>query len=268
MNDVATVVALITTLAGIAGCSGQARCSIDQDCFAGEICAERVCSVGTRIGGDADIADDAANTTPPDEGLIARPDAGRGLDANNQTPDAATSSDSSTADAAVDDAGHPDAGGVDAALGQCTVDPFTFTCSDDSFEDNDTWINGERLLPQTLGCNPDFVAHDSSYIATMCPLDGSDWYYVNFFPCADSSYVIEWQVQLESDCDPSVIAFEPLSYKCDEPFVDCTTVDGKPTIRMIVSTNNFQNLQSTYVQVTNRGADVVFDYRIRVSVRR
>ena len=266
MRPLHTAILVASLVTSTAACSSDARCSIDQDCFAGESCVDAICTVVADTG---DTGTSASDTAQPGD-VASTADTHTASDMATTTPDATQVERDlgGAADVApVEDAGAE----VDMSPGgTCTIDPFDFTCSDDAFEPNNTWIDGDRLVVDTLGCNPDFVPHDSSYLATMCPLDGSDWYYVNFYPCSDgSSYVLQWQVQLESDCDADVIAFEPLSYKCDESFVDCTTIDGKPTIRMIVDNTKFQNLQSTYVQVHNKDQDdVTFDYRISVSVRR
>lgn len=236
----------------LAACSsGAAPCLADRDCFAGELCREGVCAPGNRTTPDAGEAD--ATAGPPTD-----------------QPDQSTDSP------ATRDAGHADLGGdavqMDTSTpsggAACVVDPFTFTCSDDDFEPNDQWLDGHRLASEVVGCNQDFAPLEIAYVARMCPRDGSDYYSVNFSPCETAGYVIEWQVQPESDCDPALIGLESFSWDCEEPFVECVTIDGKPTVRMIVEPGNFQNLQSMYVQVHSRGArDVTFDYRISLRVR-
>jgi hypothetical protein len=230
------------TLLGLHGCSGSDACTVDADCFRGEVCsAEGTCIVE----GDADAA-----TDPGDDSGGSGEDAGGDEDGG----------------AGGDDAGGDDP--TDMNDGACVVDPFTYECTDDPGEEDDVWNDGTRLTQDVLGCNPDFVAFDETFPGIMCPNDGSDWFFVNFHSCQGMDYVLEYQVEVLDQCaDPDAILVEPLSFECSEDFVECTVEEGKPTIRMIVD-DTLRNLQSAYVQIHTDGRnDLTFDYRIRVTVR-
>ena len=260
---------LVPILFCVSSCSspGEHECRTDRDCFAGESCVSGVCgtpdgSNGTDAGDDSggrSASNNASNNGASNNGAP-----------NNGSPNNGSSNNGSAPDVGAADDGGADQGGPgDMGLGACEVDPFTFMCTDDAHEDNDEWLTAEQLGGgAVLGCNTDFVAFDESYTGTMCPLDGSDWYYVNFTSCDDGDYVLEFQLDVLDPCPDGSVTFEPLSYKCDEPNVQCLDVDGKPTIRMIVN-QTFNNLQSYYFEVGNADRnDVTFDYTVRVVVRR
>ena len=92
---------------------------------------------------------------------------------------------------------------------------------------------------------------------------------MQFFPCSDVSYVLEWEFAPRDVCAQELAQFESFSWECDEEFVECETeADGTQFVRILVSTLNMQNLQPSYVQVHNGGAnDIQFTYDLTVRVR-
>ena len=263
---------LATILLCLTSCSSPKDvCSTNADCFAGEVClSSGVCGVPGAGGADAGDGDEDATRRrdggPTNNGTTNNGTTNNGTTNNGTTNNGVPDMGDSSMDAA--DTSGSDQGSATDMANACAVDPFTFVCTDDAMEENDDWISGEQLGGMTLGCNTQFVAVDETYTAVMCPLDGSDWYYVNFVNCREFDYVLEFQLEVLDDCDPEEVLFEPLSFKCDEPNVQCVEVDGKPTIRMIVD-GTFQNLQSYYFQVSiGDRNDRTFDYKVRLVVRK
>lgn len=247
---------LLFTLAalGLYGCPSDDACATDADCFAGEVCAQGHCA-----------PDDGGNGGPGEDGG-ADEDGGDGSDDGGRDDDGGSGGDG---DSDTDsNTGSDTDSGTDMQPGTCEVDPFTYQCSDDGYEEDDEWIDGTKLVGETVGCSPDFQPVDETFVATMCPLDGSDWFYVDFRSCDGMDYVLEFQLEVDEECaGVGDIQFEPLSFECSEDFVQCTEVDGVPTIRMIVS-DTLANLQSSYVRVhISDRDDLTFDYRLRVVVR-
>lgn len=258
-------IAVALLVSSSCSCSGEDHCVRDDDCFAGEVCSgDGFClseADPVQPGGDAGL-----DSSTDNNGDASEPDDVTTVNSSNSD---AEGNNVSNRDVGGDSDERTDSGGDDTGADpeSCVVDPFTYQCTDDDFEEDDTWIDGTKLFDGVLGCNPDFVGIDEEYVATMCPLDGSDWFYVDFTRCTGQDWVLEFQLDVTSDCDADLVKFEPLSYECDEPFVDCLEVDGKPTIRMIVD-QSFNNLQVSYFQVHTDGRnDVTFDYRVRVSAR-
>ena len=263
-----------------AGCS-EARCSVDADCFDNERCLADRCTVQpawTRDQG-AFVPDAATRgdvSTPP-----ARRDIGVPVDMDMEvmtpdadSPDAVPADTSGPADMTIvqEDVGLPDAQPQPDAtpIGpDCRVDPFTFICADDGGEPNNIYVDSYDLTPAVMGCAwSDFQPFQATFDATMCPLDGEDWFEVRYGTCDNQAFVIEWQVELLSDCDLSVVDVTLHGTDCSDPNVDCSIVDGRPTVRQIILPPAVPLITSSRLFVSNKGSDdVAFDYRIHVEIR-
>lgn len=261
--DLLSLVMLLVGTSLAAGCTSP-RCKTDSDCFAPEVCIERRCEPPaiTIAPGEQDVAPAALDMDvhAVDSSSPAIPDMHVERD---------VAQTDMTADAGVEDQGREDKP-RDMGSGSCQVDPFTFICQDDEFEPNNVSIASERLSTSTSGCRWfDFEPFDRTIEATMCPIDGADWYSIDFGDCDDSSFIIEVQVELLSDCDPNIIGLNSATFDCADDLVNCTIEDGKPTLRAIIEPPDSAGfIRSAYFEVHHKmQQDVTFDYRLSVKVR-
>jgi len=261
MSRQISILALLLVAGAVAGCSGHSdRCTSDQDCFSDEFCsASGFCRAEADAGTQADTGHGGDSGSVSDTGGGGSGDTGGGgNDVGNGGGDAG--SDTGTGDASNDTGG--DAGPTAA----CVVDPFDHTCNDDDYEPNNEWIDGEYVFQgMSVGCNPDFQPVQTTIDATQCARDQEDWYYFNYVPCDSTTFVIELQLDVQTECDPSMYDFAPYSMKCEDDNVECTVENGKPTIRALINPGN--QVQSFYWSVDNTMRnDVMFDYSMTVDV--
>ena len=230
----------------LGGCSSDPTCTTDSDCFSGEICTSGSCSQGVRVdtpgNHDAGMSDvtavDDANTNNTSE-----PDA-----------DVDTSSDVT-----------PDTEPV--TYGACEVDRLNSTCTDDEYEPNNQWIDGERLSGMQSGCptTTTFVPLDLSVDATMCVRDDEDWYYIDFFPCENNDVDIVWTLTFPQTCSAQLFDFDSLSFDCGTE-ATCTKTDGGATITISVPKTGLRQSQLSYVALKKLSQNFQTDYSLRVQV--
>lgn len=228
-----------------ASCSSDPNCSSDSDCFQSEICASGQCTQGVRT------------------------DAGVTLDMDT-TPDTSTLPDVSQADVSQADDGvntpdmPPD---VDVPLQACEVDRLTSTCTDDTYEPNNSWIDGERLSAMYAGCptTTTFVPLDLQIDAAKCARDSEDWYYIDFYPCVDNDLEIVWSLTLDDQCSPDLFDFDSLSFDCG-PEASCTKTAGSGEIRITVPKTGQRQSQLSYIAVKKLADNFQANYSLRVQV--
>ncbi|MEZ4460542.1 MAG: hypothetical protein R3E66_12615 [bacterium] len=234
---------MILAALSVVSCSSDPNCSSDSDCFQSEICASGQCTQGVRS--DAGVT--------PDMGT---------------TPDTSTLQDVSVAD---DGVTTPDMTVADmtpdVALQACEVDRLTSTCTDDTYEPNNSWIDGERLSAMYAGCptTSTFVPLDLQIDATKCARDVEDWYYIDFYPCVNNDIEIVWTLTLDDQCSPDLFEFDSLSFDCG-PEATCTKTTGAGEIRINVPQTGLRQSQLSYIALKKLAENFQANYSLRVQV--
>ena len=242
---------IVLTLVLALSCDDTSECGTETDCFAGELCSGGTCVPGTKLDlgiGDTGVQD--MNSSDSDHG-------------NN------------VADMSMDQ-GEPDLPedmSVDLEpMLACQVDPIESTCTDDMWEPNNAWINGEKLGPQVNlgpGCpTPNtFVPLDEVINPTMCARDASDWFYIEFTPCMNSAIRITWTMIPEQECRADLIALDSLSYPCGTE-ANCTATDEMAMVVIDLPATGQRQSQLSYVSIIGEtGVQTPYELRVRVEQR-
>lgn len=261
--------ALLVSLLSCSG--GEETCSLDEDCFAGEVCLdEGVCGPnpdGEDAGGGGDDTDGGENGETSDGG---------GDDTSNGSDDGGGD----------DHGGGGDGGGTDTSSMECVVDPFTATC--ELPDENDDFADYVRMegecddgscgLP---GCSEgwdDFVGGQTTIEhVQMCANEHTDRYSTNLIPCDNKSFVVEATMRTTQACDPSLYSFNMRvqGFDCIDNVdpdtmmerVRCETLpDGSKRVTAFVMPSISVGVANLYVE--ERGEpNVQFDYEIDIVVR-
>lgn len=250
-------------------------CSFDaRDCTQGVECPSGYeCNVGAGI---CDPISADADSSEPD---TQRADAG-------PPPDTSPPPEDATADP-IDVAEPDDTNQPPDPSGECVVDPFSASCSDDDYEPNEDELGAELLTGQVGGCSgwgDDIETFDQSrHDATLCPTD-SDWFKYEVNPCDNRSFIVEIYVEPTQNCDPTAydlilrVGEDQLLASCIDPATETGTnwqcaalANGGKKLSYLVGANDRGSGYTQTVEirptVDDDGRAILFDYDLRVRIK-
>ncbi len=188
----------------IAGCSDDTSCSIDDDCFRGEICQSGSCVEGSR-----------ANNITTNNDNNAGNNASNNVAENNSDHD------------------------NNVAGGTCVIDPIGNTCDDDEYEENDLWQQESMATDQEAWCQDGELATPvQTFSGTLCPGDGADHFRMQIDnrsadACLADQFTISITVELEQTCDPANLKIVPYNF-FDNPTLN-SICGERETVRCEIS---------------------------------
>lgn len=255
--------AMIFALVGLgAGCGTSDVCSDDSDCFSGEACVEGTCTVAGENG--------ATNSNPNADGGNSGNAGNSGNTGNGSTPNATTVN--SVPNGATNAMPNNNSGS------SCFVDPFTATCDDDDYEENDEI--GDEVIPldQSSWCAGETLRTDASFSGKFCAGDGLDLYRLlidNRGPvCITEDFTIKIEVVIEQSCNSSLIDVIPYTFFdnpnrvnlcADSDDVRCTSFE-EGRRRVIEWRRPVEQMPDVNLLVGSDEDNVQFDYQVNITL--
>jgi hypothetical protein len=262
-------------LAAATACSDDDVCSTDSDCFSGESCSAGRCVTPNADTGN-NTANNSANGSTPNS-------------ANGSTPNSSNVSTNNSSNATTPNAGNANTGNNSTSTNNlnpnnggasCEVDPFTATCEDDEWEENDR-IDFEEALPVDSGlwCTGGTLNSMTSFRGTFCAGDQLDLYRIlidNRTPdqCLQGPFTLTIDVRILQNCNPARIQVEPYTFFsdprsndlcADDDNVRCSSFDNGQG-RRIEWLREADQLNDFYLLIGNDENNVQFDYEVTLTV--
>ena len=259
----------LSSLALLSACSDSAQCNSNNDCFAGEVCMEGVCGPQGMNPNNSNSTDNnptnQSTQNNPNTNGENNPTSSNNVDPNN-TNNTIVNPNNSEPDMGGEQDMEPDS----STRLECEVDHLESSCSDDEYEQNNTWIDGVRLHNDPRpGCitTSQFNPLDLTLTATKCTRDQADWYYIDFNPCRETYLRVTWTMTPKAECRADLIALESLSFDCPEE-ATCTSTDTEHKIVIDVPPTQSPQSLLSYVAVTSlQGVQSEYDLRVVVEQR-
>ena len=264
MNARLIATLFILSAALLASCKSDKACSVDDDCFRGELCIDGSCGSQLNVSeGDADLVLDGGGDAGGDAAINNDPNGTPNVNPGDAGPaEDATSGDSGPGpDMPSSDAGAD----ADADPNQqaCIIDPFGNVCEDDDFEPNENLMTFAPLLfdNQSWCMGTNLQATQTSDKLQLCAGNDLDVFRLmidNRTPnnCIPGQHTWRIEVRFDEPCDDAVVAIEPFFF---DVFQESRCVDD-PDFRCMWSPDGL-----TYTIEFVRDADQLMDINLLVA---